>query len=117
MGRLLKRPLHRFRQDIQRELLAQKIHDAQLPGLLLQRIRPPRRQNHHGGLRIDRANLIEYLDAVHLRHAEVQQRKAWTVLLKQLQALATVRGREDFVAVAAEHDPQQVADQPLIVHH
>jgi len=39
------------------------------------------------------------------------------VLLEQLEALATVHGHEDFVAVAGKHRPQQIADQPLIVHH
>ena len=117
VGRLWERPLYRLHQDLQREPLAQKILDAQLPGLFLQRIRPPRRQDHHGGLRIDRAQLLKHLDAVHLRHSEVQQRKAGAVLLEQLEALATVQGRDNFVAVTAEHRPQQIADQPLIVHY
>src|SRR2546430_11123546 len=38
---------------------------------------------HHGGLRIDRAQLLKHLDAVHLRHSEVRSEEHTSELQSQ----------------------------------
>ena len=79
---LCVRSLHGRHDGVKRHLFAEEVLDAQLPGLILQIIRPPIRQDHHGGLRVDLSHLSEHFDAVNIRQPKVQQGEARPSLLK-----------------------------------
>ena len=58
LARVFHHPFHHGDDRIIRQLLAEKVDGAILPGLLFQLIGPPGRQHHHCSLGVDRVNLV-----------------------------------------------------------
>ena len=111
----MHRPLHGPDQDIEGEVLDEKVGDAQVARLLLQLIRRTPRQDYHSALRVDLTDLLEDFEPVDVRQVEVQQCEAGTALAKRSDAFTPVVGGEHFVAVCTQQVLEQVAEQSFVV--
>ena len=74
------------------------------------------RDHDHGGLRVDLAELLLELHAVHAGHLDVQQHHLVAVLLHGPQRFRGVLRRLHFVTVLAEPLAEGVAGRKLVVH-
>ena len=65
---------------------------------------------------IDPLGLAQHVDAAHLGHPDVGDQHVDPLALQRLDRHLAVGGEQHVVAVAPQHDRQQLAHRPLVVH-
>ena len=75
------------------------------------------RDEHDGGVGMPRAQLLEQLDPVHPRHAEVAQHQVCGLAVDQRQGLAAIGGLARHEPVGLHDAPQDLPEAQLVVDH
>jgi hypothetical protein len=65
---------------------------------------------------IDALGGPQYFDAAHVGHLDVGNEEVEAAALELVDRLLAVFGKDDIVPLAAQHDRQQLAHRPLVVH-
>ena len=74
---------------------------------------------HHddGNLRVELANPVQQLDAVHLRHDHVAQNQVWRLFLDQILGGAPIAHRHALVAFRLQHGRNHFSNRFLVIHY
>ncbi len=108
---------HLHLQQVDIERLAQVIARSE-PHRLDGGLRRRKRRDHDPeDVRVHLLGGAEHVDAAHVRHLDVGDQQVERPAFQRGDSRTPVLGERHLVAFALEHDRQQFAHRPLVVHH